>query len=124
MSLCEGSGEISMLTRNAVPCHNDSTFLYTDPPSAIGAWIALEECTSQNGCLVCPIRKPYLIPKLMPEWVSHSYQALTDYHELQLDLSVHRMVVLLLLMFPEWNQIRRIGMRWKAGKERLVLLGL
>ncbi|OCF38230.1 phytanoyl-CoA dioxygenase [Kwoniella heveanensis BCC8398] len=35
----------------AVPCHNDSTFLYTDPPSAIGAWIALEECTPQNGCL-------------------------------------------------------------------------
>ncbi|WVO14243.1 hypothetical protein L204_101875 [Cryptococcus depauperatus] len=34
-----------------VPCHNDSTFLYTDPPSAIGAWIALEECTSKNGCL-------------------------------------------------------------------------
>ncbi|OWZ52203.1 phytanoyl-CoA dioxygenase family protein [Cryptococcus neoformans 125.91] len=34
-----------------VPCHNDSTFLYTDPPSAIGVWIALEECTPQNGCL-------------------------------------------------------------------------
>ncbi|WVR07694.1 hypothetical protein IAU60_004736 [Kwoniella sp. DSM 27419] len=34
-----------------VPCHNDSTFLYTDPPSAIGAWIALEECTPKNGCL-------------------------------------------------------------------------
>ncbi|KAK1922113.1 hypothetical protein DB88DRAFT_381990 [Papiliotrema laurentii] len=34
-----------------VPCHNDSTFLYTDPPSAIGAWIALEECTAENGCL-------------------------------------------------------------------------
>ncbi|WVR00282.1 hypothetical protein IAU59_007425 [Kwoniella sp. CBS 9459] len=34
-----------------VPCHNDSTFLYTDPPSAIGAWIALEECTPENGCL-------------------------------------------------------------------------
>ncbi|WWD19605.1 hypothetical protein CI109_104067 [Kwoniella shandongensis] len=34
-----------------VPCHNDSTFLYTDPPSAIGAWVALEECTPENGCL-------------------------------------------------------------------------
>ena len=36
----------------AVPIHNDSTFLYTDPPSAVGAWIALEECTAENGCLV------------------------------------------------------------------------
>ncbi|ORX40573.1 hypothetical protein BD324DRAFT_611331 [Kockovaella imperatae] len=34
-----------------VPSHNDSTFLYTDPPSAVGCWIALEECTPQNGCL-------------------------------------------------------------------------
>ncbi|KAK4686491.1 phytanoyl-CoA hydroxylase, partial [Tremellales sp. Uapishka_1] len=34
-----------------VPCHNDSTFLYTNPPSAIGAWVALEDCTPQNGCL-------------------------------------------------------------------------
>ncbi|EIW72106.1 hypothetical protein TREMEDRAFT_70626 [Tremella mesenterica DSM 1558] len=34
-----------------VPTHNDSTFLYTDPPSAVGAWVALEECTTQNGCL-------------------------------------------------------------------------
>lgn len=35
----------------AVPIHNDSTFLYTDPPSAVGLWFALEDCTSTNGCL-------------------------------------------------------------------------
>ncbi|KAN0061852.1 hypothetical protein ACQY0O_005845 [Thecaphora frezii] len=35
----------------AVPCHNDSTFLYTDPPSAVGFWFALEDCTRSNGCL-------------------------------------------------------------------------
>ncbi|SJX62978.1 uncharacterized protein SRS1_13802 [Sporisorium reilianum f. sp. reilianum] len=35
----------------AVPSHNDSTFLYTDPPSAIGFWFALEDCTTSNGCL-------------------------------------------------------------------------
>lgn len=35
----------------AVPHHNDSTFLYTDPPSAIGFWFALEDCTRDNGCL-------------------------------------------------------------------------
>jgi len=34
-----------------VPEHNDSTFLYTDPPSALGFWIALEKCTSTNGAL-------------------------------------------------------------------------
>jgi len=36
----------------SVPIHNDSTFLYTDPVSAVGAWVALEECTPDNGCLV------------------------------------------------------------------------
>jgi len=34
-----------------VPEHNDSTFLYTDPPSALGFWIALEKCTPENGAL-------------------------------------------------------------------------
>ena len=31
--------------------HQDSTFLYTDPPSAVGFWIALEDATRENGCL-------------------------------------------------------------------------
>ncbi|KAH7908427.1 hypothetical protein BJ138DRAFT_1128476 [Hygrophoropsis aurantiaca] len=35
----------------AVPEHNDSTFLYTSPPTALGFWIALEKCTSLNGAL-------------------------------------------------------------------------
>jgi len=35
----------------AVPGHVDSTFLYTDPPSATGMWFALEDCTISNGCL-------------------------------------------------------------------------
>ncbi|KAG8697328.1 hypothetical protein FRC08_006614 [Ceratobasidium sp. 394] len=34
-----------------VPEHNDSTFLYTDPPSALGFWFALEQCTELNGAL-------------------------------------------------------------------------
>jgi phytanoyl-CoA hydroxylase len=34
-----------------VPPHQDSTFLYTDPPSAVGFWYALEDCTVENGCL-------------------------------------------------------------------------
>ncbi|KAH7371663.1 phytanoyl-CoA dioxygenase family protein [Pyrenochaeta sp. MPI-SDFR-AT-0127] len=35
----------------AVPPHQDSTFLYTDPPSAVGYWYALEDATAENGCL-------------------------------------------------------------------------
>jgi len=31
--------------------HNDSTFLYTEPPTALGFWIALEECSETNGAL-------------------------------------------------------------------------
>lgn len=35
----------------AVNSHQDSTFLYTDPPSAVGFWYALEDATLENGCL-------------------------------------------------------------------------
>lgn len=31
--------------------HQDSAFLYTDPPSVVGLWIALEDATVDNGCL-------------------------------------------------------------------------
>jgi phytanoyl-CoA hydroxylase len=34
-----------------VTCHQDSTFLYTEPPSVIGFWFALEDATRENGCL-------------------------------------------------------------------------
>ena len=34
-----------------VTCHQDSTFLYTDPESAVGFWVALEDATIENGCL-------------------------------------------------------------------------
>ncbi|KAL8745191.1 MAG: hypothetical protein Q9190_002647 [Brigantiaea leucoxantha] len=34
-----------------VPPHQDSTFLYTNPPSAVGFWFALEDATIENGCL-------------------------------------------------------------------------
>ncbi|KAL1886964.1 hypothetical protein Cpir12675_006804 [Ceratocystis pirilliformis] len=35
----------------AVPPHQDSTFLYTGPPSAMGFWYALQDATLENGCL-------------------------------------------------------------------------
>ena len=35
-----------------VSCHQDSTFLFTEPESAVGFWVALEEATIDNGCLL------------------------------------------------------------------------
>lgn len=34
-----------------MPDHQDSSFLYTEPLSAVGFWFALEDCTETNGCL-------------------------------------------------------------------------
>lgn len=34
-----------------VTCHQDSTFLYTDPIDIVGLWFALEDATTENGCL-------------------------------------------------------------------------
>jgi phytanoyl-CoA hydroxylase len=34
-----------------VGCHQDATFLYTDPVSVTGFWFALEDATVDNGCL-------------------------------------------------------------------------
>ena len=31
--------------------HQDCTFLYTDPPTVVGLWVALEDATKDNGCL-------------------------------------------------------------------------
>lgn len=34
-----------------VTCHQDSTFLYTEPQNIAGLWFALEDATLENGCL-------------------------------------------------------------------------
>ena len=34
-----------------VHCHQDSTFLYTEPESCVGFWFALEDATVENGCM-------------------------------------------------------------------------
>lgn len=31
--------------------HQDNAFLYTDPPTCTGLWLALEDATTTNGCL-------------------------------------------------------------------------
>ena len=35
-----------------VVAHQDSTFIYTSPPTCIGFWMALEDATIGNGCLM------------------------------------------------------------------------
>jgi phytanoyl-CoA hydroxylase len=34
-----------------VICHQDATYLWTEPQSVIGIWVALEDATTHNGCL-------------------------------------------------------------------------
>ncbi len=34
-----------------VSCHQDATFLYTDPVSVVGFWFAIEDATIENGCM-------------------------------------------------------------------------
>jgi phytanoyl-CoA hydroxylase len=34
-----------------VNCHQDATFLYTEPISVTGFWFAIEDATRENGCL-------------------------------------------------------------------------
>lgn len=34
-----------------VTCHQDATFLYTEPLKLVGLWFALEDATLENGCL-------------------------------------------------------------------------
>jgi phytanoyl-CoA hydroxylase len=34
-----------------VVCHQDSTYIYTEPESCIGFWFALDDATLDNGCM-------------------------------------------------------------------------
>ncbi|MCU1499739.1 MAG: Phytanoyl-CoA dioxygenase domain containing 1 [Acidimicrobiales bacterium] len=34
-----------------VTCHQDSTFLHTEPMTVVGFWVALQDATIENGCL-------------------------------------------------------------------------
>ena len=35
-----------------VRCHQDSSYMYTEPDSLTGFWVALEDATLENGCLM------------------------------------------------------------------------
>jgi len=61
--ICEGLGVVSPLLLQSmyifkqphiggeVICHQDATYLRTEPETCIGIWIALEDATLENGCL-------------------------------------------------------------------------
>jgi phytanoyl-CoA hydroxylase len=34
-----------------VTCHQDSTFIYTEPQSCVGFWFAIDDATVENGCM-------------------------------------------------------------------------
>ncbi len=34
-----------------VVCHQDSTYIYTEPKSCLGFWFAIEDATPENGCM-------------------------------------------------------------------------
>lgn len=34
-----------------VVCHQDSTFIYTEPETCIGFWFAIDDATMENGCM-------------------------------------------------------------------------
>ncbi len=51
-----------------VSCHQDSAFLYTDPMTVVGFWVALQDATLENGCLWAqpgghrtPLRKRFVL---------------------------------------------------------------
>ncbi len=34
-----------------VVCHTDHTYLWTEPPSVVGFWFAIDDATTENGCM-------------------------------------------------------------------------
>ncbi len=34
-----------------VGCHTDHTYLWTEPPSVVGFWFAIDDATTENGCM-------------------------------------------------------------------------
>jgi len=62
-AICQGLGQKSPLLLQSmyifkqphiggeVICHQDATYLRTEPETCIGIWVALEDATMENGCL-------------------------------------------------------------------------
>ena len=39
------------MLESAVRCPVTRTFLYNEPTKIVGFWVALEDCTANNGCM-------------------------------------------------------------------------
>lgn len=62
-AICEGLGQALPLPLQSmyifkqpqiggeVVCHQDATYLRTEPETCLGLWVALEDATEENGCL-------------------------------------------------------------------------
>jgi phytanoyl-CoA hydroxylase len=60
-----------------VTCHQDGTFLHTEPSSCIGLWFALEDATLENGCLLAEPgghRRPLVARFRRDGWATHMEQ--------------------------------------------------
>jgi phytanoyl-CoA hydroxylase len=60
-----------------VTCHQDGTFLHTEPSSCIGFWFALENATLENGCLLAEPgghRRPLVARFRRDGWSTHMEQ--------------------------------------------------
>ncbi len=67
-----------------VNAHIDSTFLYTRPPSCLGAWIAMEDANKANGCLYVISGSQKMYP-LSKRYVRNKEGTKTSFIELKKD---------------------------------------
>jgi phytanoyl-CoA hydroxylase len=100
-----------------VGCHQDATFLYTEPITVTGFWFALEDATLENGCLWAapgghqgPLRRLF---KRTPDGHSTVFEALDDTplptppdDLVPLEVPAGTMVVLHGLL-PHWSDVNR-----------------
>ncbi|MEY2580369.1 MAG: phytanoyl-CoA hydroxylase [Ilumatobacteraceae bacterium] len=101
-----------------VACHQDSTFLYTDPLTVTGFWFAIEDATLQNGCLWTKPGAHHTTLRKLFKRAGHSDADGTVFEELDpaplpspselipLEVPAGTMVILNGLL-PHWSDINR-----------------
>jgi phytanoyl-CoA hydroxylase len=106
-----------------VGCHQDATFLYTDPLTVTGFWFAIEDATLENGCLwaapgghLAPLRKVFrrLVPYGQPgtdaagtEFEVLDERPLPSRDELVPIEAPAGTLVLLHGLLPHWSDVNR-----------------
>lgn len=101
-----------------VTCHQDATFLYTDPITVTGFWFAIEDATIENGCMwAAPGGHRTALRKLFKR-VAHSDEGGTLFAELDpaplpqpselvpIEVRAGTLVVLHGLL-PHWSDVNR-----------------